>query len=337
MNKLYLDTPSIFYHTNISPSVGYLFFVGEKKTLFVDSRYYEAATKECFDDVKVELFKGLDDLKKFAVDNKLGTVELNDTAKVSSLLGLKKLLGIHLLARDISNERVIKTEEQINKIEAACKIGDKVYQHVLEYIKPGMTELEVAGEMTKYAMQLGASKMSFDTICASGPNASSPHARPTNRVIKENDWVKLDFGVVYNGWCSDMTRTFIVGFSNNKKMNKIFDIVLKAQKAAVAAAKPGITCAELDEVARKIIVDAGYGDNYGHGLGHGIGIEVHEKPWVNGRTNDVLKPGMVISIEPGIYLPEIGGVRIEDLVAITEDGCKVLTKSDKEKKELGVF
>jgi len=225
--------------------------------------------------------------------------------------------------------RLKKTEEEITIIKAACRIADEAFEHIVTYIKPGMTELDVSNELEIFMRKLGASSSSFDTIVASGVRSALPHGVATDKVIEIGDFVTLDFGAVYNGYISDTTRTLAVG-EPSEKLKEIYQVVLDAQLLALEKVQPGMTGKEADAIARDYIASKGYGEAFGHSLGHGIGLEVHEGPGLSSRSEIVLEPGMIITIEPGIYLPNIGGVRIEDDALVTENGLEKLTHSTKE-------
>lgn len=225
--------------------------------------------------------------------------------------------------------RQIKNDEEIEKIRTAESIGDEAFTHILSFIRPGLTEKEVALELEYFMKKNGAEKLSFDTIAASGTNSSMPHAIPTDKVLEEGDFLTMDFGCVYEGYCSDMTRTVAVG-SVSDNMKYVYDVVLKAQLAALKAVKPGAKCSDVDKIARDIIADAGYGNCFGHGLGHSVGLFIHEEPRLSPKCDDILQPGMLMTVEPGIYIPGRFGVRIEDLVVVSENGCINLTNSPKE-------
>lgn len=225
--------------------------------------------------------------------------------------------------------RLIKTVEEISIIKAACRIADEAYEHIVTYIKPGMTELEVSNELEFFMRKRGATSSSFDTIVASGVRSALPHGVASDKVIEVGDFVTLDFGAVYNGYISDTTRTVAVG-EPSEKLKEIYQVVLDSQLLALEKVKPGMTGKEADAIARDYIASKGYGEAFGHSLGHGIGLEVHEGPGLSFRSDIVLEPGMVITIEPGIYLPNIGGVRIEDDALVTENGLEKLTHSTKE-------
>ncbi len=227
----------------------------------------------------------------------------------------------------------VKEEYEIEAIKRAVKITDKVFKSVLDEVKPGVRELDIAAEISYQHMKNGAQKNSFETIVASGPRSALPHGIASNRKIRKGDFVTFDMGCLVDGYASDMTRTIVVGEATKKQKN-IYSIVLQAQQSAVDAIKPGIKCSELDDIARKIISDAGYGDNFPHSLGHGLGLEVHARPVLAKQSQAKLKPGMVVTVEPGIYINGWGGVRIEDDVLVTGEGHQVLNKSTKELLEL---
>jgi len=224
---------------------------------------------------------------------------------------------------------LIKDEGEIGAIAAAAAIADLVYAEVVSLIRPGVTEREIAVEIECRTRRRGGEGTAFPPIVASGLRAALPHAGPTDRRIAEGDMVIIDMGVVVRGYRSDLTRTVAVG-SASERLREIYRIVAEAQAAAVDMVHPGIDGVELDAVARRIITEHGYGEAFGHNLGHGVGLRVHEGPSLSWRSTDVLAPGMVVTIEPGIYLPGWGGVRIEDLVVVTRHGRHVLSTAPKD-------
>jgi len=214
--------------------------------------------------------------------------------------------------------RTIKTPEEIEKMRKGAKITADTFYHMTKVIKPGVSEYDLLAEMIYFFHKNGV-KPSFEPIIATGPNSSLPHATISDRKVQNGDFVTMDFGVIYEGQCTDFTRTVAVG-GVAPELEMIYNIVQKAQLATLAALRPGITGGDVDAVARNIITDAGYGAFYEHGTGHGVGVEIHEAPWFRRDNPQVLEAGMIGTVEPGIYLPGQGGVRIEDMVAITEDG-----------------
>ncbi len=232
-------------------------------------------------------------------------------------------------AQDLVNHlRAAKDEEEIAFMVEAQRITDAAFDEIIKFIRPGLTEQEVAAKLVYEMLRMGASKVSFDPIVVSGPNGSLPHGIPSDKKIESGEFVTLDFGCMYGGYCSDMTRTVAVG-EPTEEMRKVYNTVLQAQLAGIAATKAGIPGKEIDGAARKVIEDAGYGDYFGHGYGHSLGLEIHESPNASSSEEKILPVGAAVSAEPGIYLPGKFGVRIEDVVVYTDDGCVVLTKSPK--------
>lgn len=235
----------------------------------------------------------------------------------------------------VSALRRLKTEDEIRTIEEALRLSESVLADILPSLKPGVSERETAARI-EYEMKMrGAEAEAFDTIVLFGARSSLPHGRPDESRLAQGDIVLLDFGCRKSGYCSDLTRTQVFGSMPDAWFEEVYELVLTAQRIAIEAARPGMTCRELDGVARNLIAEAGYGEYFGHGLGHGLGIEIHETPRVNPQSEIVLEPGMVMTIEPGVYVPERGGVRIEDVIAVTSAGCTVLSRAPKEMTTAG--
>ena len=224
--------------------------------------------------------------------------------------------------------RARKDPEELERMEQAQRIAEKALEQILTEIRTGVTEKEIAARLQYHMLCFGAEKMSFDPIVASGPNGSMPHAVPTDRPIQSGEFVTMDFGCVYGGYCSDMTRTVCVG-RPTEEMERVYETVLKAQLAGIAAARAGATGAEIDGAAREVIRRAGYGDYFGHSFGHSVGVEIHESPNASPGNHEPMPTGAVVSAEPGIYLPGRFGVRIEDVIVLEEGGCRDITKADK--------
>lgn len=243
----------------------------------------------------------------------------------------KNKINAPLLPADniIERIRLIKDSEEINILKKACKIADDAFEHILSYIKPGTKEIDVANELEFFMRKQGATSSSFDMIVASGLRSSLPHGVASEKQIQAGELVTLDFGALYQGYCSDITRTVAVG-SISDELKNIYDIVLQAQITGVEGIKAGMSAKEADRLTRDYIEQKGYGEYFGHSTGHGLGMEVHEMPGLSFRSEEMLVPGMVVTIEPGIYVPNVGGCRIEDDVVITENGAERLTKSSKE-------
>ncbi len=236
----------------------------------------------------------------------------------------------------VSSLRCVKSPEEVERIRAAVQLTEGVLADGLNTLTEGIAEREVAAWFEYEFKKRGASCAAFDTIVLFGPHSSLVHGQPGDRSLKQGDIVLLDFGCRLEGYCSDLTRTYAYGTIRDGWFEEIYDLVLTAQKIALEALRPGMPCRELDAIARDFIVEGGYGDHFGHGLGHGVGIDVHEAPRLRKDSDMILETGMVVTIEPGIYLPERGGVRIEDLVVVTGNGCELLSSAPKELRTLGV-
>ena len=232
------------------------------------------------------------------------------------------------LSSSIYDLRTIKTEDEIEKIQKAQKIAENALDNILEFIRPGVTEREIALKLDEFILRNGAEALSFETIALTGENTSMPHGVPGDRKVQTGDFVLMDFGAVYDGYHSDMTRTVCVGQPTDK-MKKVYNIVLDAQLKALDGIKSGVLGSEIDGIARKYIEDNGYGDAFGHSLGHGVGMEIHEYPNASSKSKTIFKENMVVTVEPGIYLPSEFGVRIEDFVVVTEKSCRNLTNCPK--------
>jgi Xaa-Pro aminopeptidase len=231
--------------------------------------------------------------------------------------------------------RVRKSASEIAKIEAALQLSERVLQDVTSTLSAGQTERSVAAQLEHGFKQQGATKASFDTISLFGARASLPHGEPGDQELKSGMNVLFDFGCILNGYCSDLTRCYAFGKIPGSWYETIYNLVLEAQLRSIDAIRPGAIGREVDAVARDIITDGGHGDHFGHGLGHGVGIEIHESLRLNPQSETLLEPGMVVTVEPGIYVPGQGGVRIEDVVVVTEDGCRVLSSAPKALEVLG--
>jgi Xaa-Pro aminopeptidase len=230
---------------------------------------------------------------------------------------------------EVERLRWVKDPEELAFLEAAQGLADDAFELVVGKLTEGMTEREVAFELDTALRRAGAEHTSFDTIVAFGESATEPHHSPTGRALQRGDMVKLDFGSVVDGYHSDMTRTFAFG-EPDPGLKEIYQLVLQAQQAGIDAVRPGITGGDADRAAREIIAGAGYGDRYPHSLGHGVGLEVHEGPSLRAGGTDVLPEGAVVTVEPGIYVPGLGGVRIEDMVAVTAEGCRPIPRTSRE-------
>ncbi|MGI5998823.1 MAG: aminopeptidase P family protein [Lutispora sp.] len=326
------------YLSRFTGTTGYVIISMNQAGFVTDFRYTEQAAQQC---EGYEIIKNENPLTEYLADTikKYGIKNLayeDDYMTVGFYDKLKeKLIGVNMIPlKESSGEiRIIKDDDELENIKKAAYIADLAFTHILDYIKPGITEMDIALELEYFMRKNGASGNSFESIVASGLRSSMPHGVASEKKINHGDLLTMDFGCVYNGYCSDMTRTVVVGKANEEQ-KKIYSIVLKAQKEALLHIKAGVLGKDIDKIARDIISDAGYGDNFGHGLGHGVGLAIHEEPRLSPIGNRVLEKNMVVTDEPGIYIPGFGGVRIEDLVVVGEDGPIVFSKSPKELIEL---
>lgn len=328
---------SLRYFTGFTGSTGIALAFADKRFFFTDFRYVTQAKIEVepkgFTVVKAEntIIDTLAEYVKNSGLKKLGIEDLYVT--VASYVNYKEKfgeIGFVTLGDTLNKLRLIKTEDEINFIKKAVEIGDKVFEMILPEIKEGVIEKDLAALMEFHMKKLGGDGPSFETIVASNYRSALPHGVASEKAITPEGFVKFDFGVYYKGYVSDMTRTVYFGENPSPKHLEIYNIVLEAQKMACKAVKAGISCSELDKIARDYISEKGYGDNFGHGLGHGIGLFIHEHPSVNGKSDVILEEGMVITIEPGIYIEGFGGVRIEDDVVVRKDCGEILNKTNKE-------
>lgn len=321
------------YLTNFTGTTGLAVITLEKAFFITDFRYTEQAATQA---QGFEIIKNVgpifDEVANLVRKEGLRMLAFEEsTVSFLEYSVLEEIIDAELIpvSEMIEELREVKDEEEITIIEKACSIADMAYDHILKMIQPGMTEIEVANQVDFYMRSLGASGVSFSTIVASGLRSAMPHGVASNKVIEQGDMITLDFGCYYEGYVSDMTRTFAIG-DPGEKLKEIYEIVLGAQLAVIEAAKPGVTGIQLDAVARDYITKHGYGEAFGHSTGHGIGLEIHEGPNVSARAEKQIIVGNIITDEPGIYLPGIGGVRIEDDLLITPEGNRVLTHSPKE-------
>lgn len=324
-----------FYFTEFASTFGYLVIMPSKSVFFTDPRYFEMAGEIESDNLQVVCVQGAkvyDEIVALFKQEKVKTVGFEDTEITVAEYNVmaEKLASFELVAagKAISVMRSVKTDDEIACISRAQAITDRAFSQILQFIKPGMTEVEVAIELEYYMRKLGATSLAFDTIVASGVNTSKPHAHPTSKKIELGDAVTIDFGAAYNGYCSDMTRTFFVG-NPKKELVDIYNVVALAQRNAIQNAYCGMSGRELDSYAREIIVANGYGKYFTHSTGHSLGIDIHEFPSASPASQDVLGHNQFITVEPGVYIPGLGGVRIEDLLLITKDGVIDLTTSNK--------
>ena len=338
---VFFDEVSSYWLTGFYSTDGVVIVDADSTKLCVDSRYIEAANMakangNAYDDVEVIL---LDEGVYSAMKNLIKSDKVvfdSSFVTVSRLEKLKeKFPGTEFAAMDdICGEfRMIKSPDEIEKIKTAQSITDAAFTHILTFIKEGVTEREIAAELEYFVKRNGGDNMAFDTIAVSGSNSSLPHGVPSDRKIVKNSFITMDFGAKYHGYCSDMTRTVVFGKADDE-MRHVYETVLKAQLKSIGGVKAGMPGSDCHAIAAKVIADAGYGKNFGHGLGHSLGIEIHESPRFSPKYDALIPVDSVMTVEPGIYLEGKYGVRIEDMVLMTEEGCVGLTHSPKELIEL---
>ena len=327
------------YISGFAGATGYLYISEKRHAVVTDFRYTIQAEMEAEGYEIITIGNGgyeeaLNDILNADQVKKLG-FEAEDML-FASYQKLKENLVVDEMVpigNEITNLRRIKSPNELEFIKKAEAIGDEVFTEILTYIKPGMTELEIAARIEYLLKIKGAQGLSFNAIVASGINSSMPHAVPSAKKVEKGDFLTMDFGCIYEGYCSDMTRTIVIGKASEKQ-KEVYNTVLKAQLAALDFIKAGYKGKEIDKVARDIIYGAGYEGCFGHGLGHSVGLFIHENPRLSMLEEETILAGMTETVEPGIYIKGFGGVRIEDLVVVTENGCENFTFSDKSLIEL---
>ena len=321
------------YVSNFTGTTGLAVITQEKGFFVTDFRYTRQAGEQA-DDYEVVQNRGpiYHEVKRIVEENKIEQLGFEDAyVSFRNYDELEGLLDADLVPISglIEELREVKDEEEIATIKKACEIADAGFKYILDYIKPGVSEIEIANRLDFHMRELGATSVSFDTIVASGYRSAMPHGVASEKLIEQGDFVTLDFGCYYNGYVSDMTRTVSVG-EPDSKLKEIYEVVLQAQLKVNEAAKPGMTGVEVDSIARDYITEKGYGEYFGHSNGHGIGLEIHEGPNTSQKSPKVLVENNVITNDPGIYIDGLGGVRIEDDLLLTKNGNEVLTFSPKE-------
>jgi Xaa-Pro aminopeptidase len=325
------------YFSGFSGSAGMLLISHKSNKLLTDFRYIEQATVQA---TQYEIIRYSNNIGKILADI-IADLDITKVGFEGDFITydeyhelVNNLHSVDLVPVQLDTLRMIKDESEIVAIKKAVEIADNAFSQILSFIKPGMSEQDVALELEYYMRKLGAEKPAFDTIMASGKRGALPHGRASQKKIEIGDFVTMDFGAVYDGYHSDITRTICMGKATARQQ-EIYGIVLAAQLAGVQAVTPGKVGKEVDAVSREIIIDAGFGEFFGHGLGHGLGLNIHEEPRLSpANIHTVLMRDMVVTVEPGIYLPDWGGVRIEDTVLVSAEGCQILTASSKQLIEL---
>ena len=326
-----------FYFSSFYGTAGYLFITENKAFIVTDGRYtvqasvqakdFELITAPETDFSKIRECVSCDGMRIAYEDLSMSVHSFGELEK--TLSGARFVPG----GNKISLKRKIKTADEIIKIKEALRLADEAFLYVLSKIAAGKTEYMIAAEIENYMRSHGAERTSFETICASGANSAMPHHTAGKRELKNGDFLVMDFGCVVDGYCSDITRTVVIGKAD-KKQREIYNTVLSSQLAAEKVYAPGVLCRDADKAARDIISAAGYGNTFNHSLGHGVGVEIHEAPTLSTKAENALMCGDVVTCEPGIYVEGFGGVRIEDMAVITENSAEIITASPKELIEI---
>lgn len=327
------NTISRRYLTNFTGSAGLVWIDQQHNILATDFRYTDQAEEQTSEWQLMKIKDTIANLlKQLVADNNVQRIAFeSEYITVEQLHKWEQEFKVEFVpTKDwVFEMRIIKSKAEISKIKKAAEIADQALTTVMQMIEPGITELEVALELEFTMRKLGAEDISFDPIVGSGPRGALPHALPSEREFTHGDFIVIDMGCIYQGYCSDMTRTLLIGEPTDKHL-EVYNLVLEAQLASLEAVKAGVRGVDVDKVARDIITEGGYGENFGHGLGHGVGLEIHEEPRLSPLSEKTLEPNMIVTVEPGIYLPGWGGVRIEDLVVVTDSGCDILSQTSKD-------
>lgn len=332
----YITNPeNRFYLSGFTGTTGALLLCRNKSYLLTDFRYTGQASRECPGFKIIEALGSYTEaIAAIMKDNGLSSLGCEgDNLTYNQFQALKdNLNGIEIkpVSGLVEGLRICKDDAEIKSIEEAVRLADQAFEQILPVIRPGVSEREVALQLEYTMRRMGADGVAFKIIVASGHRSALPHGVASSKMIREGDLVTLDFGAVYRGYHSDITRTVVLG-RPIQKQKEIYSIVLEAQMNAIAALRSGVQASDVDRAARKIIESRGYGERFGHSTGHGVGLNIHENPRLSSKDNTTLEAGMVVTVEPGIYLPDWGGVRIEDTVLVEDGGCRVLTRSPKDR------
>ena len=332
--------PNVRYLCGFTGSAGLLLITEKESVFFTDVRYDTQAHEQVTGARVLIAPKALHHAvgewfaakrrgraRRWAIGIEAEHFTLGEMKRLSK--ALPSGVGLRGASAAVERARMVKDEDELESIRAAVRLGASLFERAREVLRLGVKEVEVAAEMEYAARRAGAEQMSFPTIVAAGPRSAMPHGRASDQVIAAGGFVVCDFGVILKGYCSDQTRTVWMG-AVTEEARQVYEAVLRAQQAAIHAVRPGVSVAEVDAAARKVLTEAGLGKNFTHSTGHGVGLEIHEAPRIAAGQREVLRPGMVITIEPGVYFPGKWGVRIEDMVAVGLGGCEILTPTSKD-------
>lgn len=323
---------NVFYLSQIKSSNAYILYVDNTLYFYTDGRYLQSARQTANGRFEVLELSSRGILGSLAENANLTKVKKigfeGNSMTYDQAIGLQALAQFSFVSLNIDSIRCLKDEKEIELTKKAVQIVDEAFEALCSKIKVGMTEKQVERILLDEILTRKATGFSFDTIVASGKRGALPHGVATEKVIESTDFVTIDFGAVYDGYVSDITRTIAMSDKVDSQLTEVFEIVKMAHDLAIEAIKPGVACFEIDKVARDYIASCGYGAYFIHGLGHSFGLEIHEQPYLNPNNKTVLEPGMLVTVEPGIYIPDLGGIRIESDVLITENGYERLSQSD---------
>jgi len=323
--------PNYRYLSGFTGSLAILIIARSQAVILSDFRYREQIAEQVADFDFVEI-KGPPEETVIRRIEELGILKVAfESAHLTyqHYAQLRKVNSVELIPTEnwVEELRAIKDDREVELIEKAASIADATIEKMADEIRPGTTEQEAANRINELIRAFGGKKEAFDAIVASGPRSSMPHATSSERRIQAGEPIVVDIGAQFDGYHSDLTRTIWLDRMRTPQVLELYEVVENAQAAAIEAIRPEMPCAEIDAIARNLIAEAGYGEFFGHGLGHGVGLEVHESPIISRLGKGNVKPGMVFTVEPGIYIPDVGGIRIEDMILVTDDGCRLITKS----------
>lgn len=326
------------YLTGFTGTRGYLLVSRDEACLFTDFRYMQQARGQAPGlDVREVGSLWVEDLHRYMTEQGIYRLGLEKEYISYHLYALftEKWPHIELCPEEklTSSLRERKDEEEVKIIQKSVDLADQAFQYILPALKAGVRERDISLKLEFFLRDAGAEDKSFDFIVASGERSAMPHGVASSKEMQQGDFLTMDFGCIYQGYCSDITRTVCLGKAT-KRQRELYSLVAAAQEMGLAAVKPGVMGKEVDAVVRDFFTAKGFGPHFGHGLGHGVGLEIHEVPRLSPEGVDILQPGMVVTVEPGLYIEGFGGVRIEDMVLVTQEGCRILTKSSKELQEL---
>jgi Xaa-Pro aminopeptidase len=335
---LITDINNVQYLSGFTGSSGFLIITNNISIFVTDFRYKEQAKMEVKGfKIIIESKNRVDSIKRIAEEYKIRELGFEDhSLNFQTYKRLKeKRIKLKALADTVESLRLIKSQEEITYIKRAVKRAENAFRRLRPFIKAGVTEQKLAFRLEGLLKEQGCKRIPFEVIITAGSMSALPHAKPTNRQIKKGDFILFDWGGEYEGYCSDMTRMLAIKGRHLTKQLEIYSIVYAAQRRAVEAVRDGVRAKQIDSAARDLIKQKGYGDYFGHGTGHGVGLAVHERPVISGQSEDTIKKGMVFTIEPGIYLPGIGGARIEDMIYVRGSGAEVLTTLPRKLEVIG--